>query len=49
MPAAAAAVNFGTFHEEAAIDALEQIRDELRTATEVPVEQAIPAAIEASS
>jgi len=35
--------------KEEAIDALEQIRDELRTATEVPVEQAIPAAIEASS
>jgi hypothetical protein len=35
--------------KEEAIDALEQIRDELRTATEAPVEQAIPAAIEAPS
>jgi hypothetical protein len=33
--------------KEEAIDALEQIRDELRTATEAPMEQAIPAGIEA--
>ena len=35
--------------KEEAIRALEQIRDELRTATEAPVEQAVPAAIEAPS
>jgi hypothetical protein len=35
--------------KEEAIDALEQIRDELRTATEAPMEQAIPAGIEAPS
>ena len=35
--------------KEEAIDALELIRDELRTATEAPIEQVVPAAIEAPS